>query len=736
MTIASSSTTTTSRSFSNPTMNDRNDDSSNSSSNNNDNSRQINGKNLSLNAPSTPSSLNVVTNNIDSARSNGSQNLRTITTVVYNVTTTTKKLVDKSAETTKTMVVTTKKHTHKLVKQSKSTIETNRWLLPLKWCLHFPRHWPRTYAIVWVIVLLWILIGFSMAFGIQLSQAEAPTEIDGNDAVLAARAHIDYFETSSSELLNVTQACLVYFIDKNDLTNDDDDDFVQVNRTGLESWLQGCLEDLYLPYLEAYQQVAENNSATASQSLRFNWNRCWELKDDAQFEFYPTWEMVYAARPHAQADYYTREWTTMQQELYQAYLPSNATEGEQYEAFLRSIEDATGADACEENMAATAWFFFTIMTTMGFGNQAPVTSQGRIMVVSAGLFSLILFGVVLGWCGYVTLAIFDDAVGRLGKNAKRVLGNPIVGIILWGTIWILYALSLAKDFDLWWEVRLPEYAAQIDQADVLWFAFISTATIGLGDYYLQPEVIFASDALKYSLLFMVGFVFLSTFFGKIVEFLQCFLPSKHNSLENRLAKTRVLACWPVGWMPWEKVPQWGDDDETAAAAAAAAASGDNADDQALLYRIERVKELKPDPPLEEDGTQPHRGLVSALRGSPIHSMNVELLRQEEALLREWLAVVQHQRERALLKRAGHQVDEMTPNGASDDNSDANEDGDGGGGSNSDRWGGELSEEASECKLETFSLPPQNLDDQSNHIQMEEEETKKDIEDFSSDKLLL
>jgi hypothetical protein len=280
------------------------------------------------------------------------------------------------------------------------------------------------------------------------------------------------------------------------------------------------------------------------------------------------------------------------------------------------------------------------MTTVGYGNQAPVTPDGRVIVVTAGLLGLILFGAVLGLCGYVTVSIFDDAVGR--TPFKCVLQNPFFGMVFWGAIWLLYALALAQDFDWWWEARLPEFADSIYQADTLWFAFISTSTIGLGDYYLQPEIVFASDTLKYSVLFLIGFVFLASFFGKIAATLNYLMPQQHNSLEYRLQKTRVLACWPWGWMPWEarikkKHEEEGVEEETDDELAS-----DSADDQALLYRIEQVKKLKPDPP---EGSE-RRGLVSQLTGNSIHSVNVELLQREEELLREWIAVVRYQRRRA------------------------------------------------------------------------------------------
>lgn len=544
-------------------------------------------------------------------------------------------------------------HTTKhVLHRTETVVQTHVLCSPIRCILRFPREWPRVSAFVFAVVMpLWILIGVAMGFGTLLAQYESPVEIEANDAILAARAQIAHFDVSAANVLSATRQCLdaweqsltgnetavaaLFNSTLADILLDDGDPFVWINRTILDVPIDQCTGS-FLPQLDKLQQVTRNHSE-AFNSLRFNWNRCWdeELLGNSNLVFYPTDDQKLAAKPDAQEEHFTMVWKEMQQELYQKYLPPNATEEEDYQAFLLSIDEATGDSGCTVNAGGTAWFFFTIMTTVGYGNQAPVTDEGRLLIVTAGLFSIVLFGVVLGLCGYVLLAIFDDFVGR--HSCAQWLAHPVVAVFLWGTIWLVYALAIAADVDYWWEERLPEFAADVYPSDALWFAFISTSTIGLGDYYLQPELIFASDTLKYSVLFLVGFVFLSTFFGKIAECLNLLLPKKHNSLPARLAATRVLACWPRGFMPWEKTPDNAD-----------GASDILPDDQALIYRIQQVKALKPDPPTgSEDLGEPNRGVVSSLTGNPKLSRNVELLKQEEALLQEWLEIIQQQQQRAL-----------------------------------------------------------------------------------------
>jgi hypothetical protein len=154
-----------------------------------------------------------------------------------------------------------------------------------------------------------------------------------------------------------------------------------------------------------------------------------------------------------------------------------------------------------------------------------VTDEGRLLIVTAGLFSLILFGAVLGLTSFIILAIFDDFVSRYLVSRyciSKWLQHPVVGMLMWGAIWMTYAVVIATDVEYWWEERLPDYAEGIDRSDTLWFAFISTSTIGLGDYFLQPEVVFASDTLKYSVLFMVGTYYFCSF---VVVIFACFFVS-------------------------------------------------------------------------------------------------------------------------------------------------------------------------------------------------------------------
>jgi hypothetical protein len=61
------------------------------------------------------------------------------------------------------------------------------------------------------------------------------------------------------------------------------------------------------------------------------------------------------------------------------------------------------------------------------------------------------------------------------------------------------------------------FLADFSFQDGYWFSYISTTTVGLGDIFLEPETIQSRDLVTFPLLFLVGFVYLSSFLGKFAE---------------------------------------------------------------------------------------------------------------------------------------------------------------------------------------------------------------------------
>ena len=76
--------------------------------------------------------------------------------------------------------------------------------------------------------------------------------------------------------------------------------------------------------------------------------------------------------------------------------------------------------------------------------------------------------------------------------------------------------------------------------DSYWFAFISTTTIGFGDFYLSPDVLLPEDIVWWPLSFLLGFVFCAAFIGKVGEALANPLQRKGIRLAERLKLGRPM----------------------------------------------------------------------------------------------------------------------------------------------------------------------------------------------------
>jgi uncharacterized membrane protein YraQ (UPF0718 family) len=176
---------------------------------------------------------------------------------------------------------------------------------------------------------------------------------------------------------------------------------------------------------------------------------------------------------------------------------------------------------------------------VGYGNQAPATDGGRYLVIFLGFFSVLAFGAILASAGTIMSIIFEDFARRV-QVKKRIY----IGCLWWAMLTFLWVLFLASRVGTWWAERI------IDMDDVpdklwgsMWFAYISMTTIGLGDYFLQPEVFFFYDLFAFSWQFLVGFTFFSGFLAKLSELV---LRGSRASfdLEDRLRKTSLFSSDP------------------------------------------------------------------------------------------------------------------------------------------------------------------------------------------------
>jgi Ion channel len=150
-----------------------------------------------------------------------------------------------------------------------------------------------------------------------------------------------------------------------------------------------------------------------------------------------------------------------------------------------------------------------VMTTIGYGNASPTTVGGRAMVYLLGSISILLFGGVSARAAYVITSLLEDFLTRIGVQKWFTTGKET---LLWGAIYCAWMLTIAVHYIQWQESRLGNKHESL--AEGYWFAYISTTTIGFGDYYLKPSVLELTDLFIYPILFLMGFSFLAAFLSK------------------------------------------------------------------------------------------------------------------------------------------------------------------------------------------------------------------------------
>jgi hypothetical protein len=178
------------------------------------------------------------------------------------------------------------------------------------------------------------------------------------------------------------------------------------------------------------------------------------------------------------------------------------------------------------------------------------------MVSTLGFLSILAFGGILANAGSIVAVIYEDALSR---SHLKIFRHSLIGAALWAGITLLWIFYVADRSLKWWSDRLEDF--EVTRLESLWFAYISITTVGLGDFFLQPEVMFLRDVFRFSLLFLTGFVFLSTFLGKFGDLLGDTFRDSTGTLKERVRKAHFLSMMQPDDDD-DEASEEGDDDRT------------------------------------------------------------------------------------------------------------------------------------------------------------------------------
>lgn len=322
---------------------------------------------------------------------------------------------------------------------------------------------------------------------------EGQGEMDANDAMIALYADFAVRISNDPVLDNNTdiELCVATI----DMTDEID---------GIAEQLRDCSARFV------------GTAAKLSSSVTFNWISC--SKDGKP---QPLLEQLFVVL-EAWMDSY-REIVLGQMEM------ENATF---VKAHMSAIQSASGHDECRINPAAGALFWFTVMTTIGYGNVAPVTRGGQALVISLGFVSILSFTAIIANAGRVFLAVMDDFFLRINIPT---LTKGIWSSLFWLSAWWLWVLTIAGIGTE--TVKREEGTNGFPLRSSFWFAWISSTTVGLGDFHIPHETFKPREMFYLPFMFLLAFVLLSNFLHKFSDLMESIF-SREQSLEAILKSQR------------------------------------------------------------------------------------------------------------------------------------------------------------------------------------------------------
>eukprot|EP00814_Leptocylindrus_danicus_P013806 CAMPEP_0116047484 /NCGR_PEP_ID=MMETSP0321-20121206/28925_1 /TAXON_ID=163516 /ORGANISM="Leptocylindrus danicus var. danicus, Strain B650" /LENGTH=384 /DNA_ID=CAMNT_0003529385 /DNA_START=302 /DNA_END=1456 /DNA_ORIENTATION=- len=284
------------------------------------------------------------------------------------------------------------------------------------------------------------------------------------------------------------------------------------------------LDDFFNDSGEAIKFSAHTRASAANvPKLTFFWNSCGDPGSEGGDAFERNWyKYAYNIKD---------EWVTSYQTLYDQNIDNGMDEEG---AIEQALNEARGTDECGINTAGGALFWFTLITTIGYGTAVPSTLRGRYLCYSFGFICILMFTVLISAAGDVLMEIFDDYALRR-RRLSFFVKNKVGATLTWLVIFVGYMFLLAGVIQGYNDDRRGE---KTPIEDAIWFSYITLTTVGFGDVTISNDTMTIWDIFYLSPLMLLGFSVLRNFLLKLSELVMHYFPEDEYTLKQRLQDLR------------------------------------------------------------------------------------------------------------------------------------------------------------------------------------------------------
>jgi len=148
---------------------------------------------------------------------------------------------------------------------------------------------------------------------------------------------------------------------------------------------------------------------------------------------------------------------------------------------------------------------------------------------------IIAFGGIMIANANTLTALLDDLFRRTNMSWLK---RPVYSTPLWAMTSFFYIILVAWYVRRYWDLHIPD--EDYTPGDSYWFSYITLLTVGFGDFYVQPQGLFARDVIIWTTLLLYGFGILASFLDRFSNLIESWLPKRKEPFEYHLARTGIL----------------------------------------------------------------------------------------------------------------------------------------------------------------------------------------------------